>query len=105
MDIQTLSKKVIGKNGLETNAVYRVTNKKGHKLTIADIKTLKEKFKTQALGKHDYYNLNCMKLYNGGGFKTATDENDLINYFDNLVKDPDKFLEYDFIDFNVNYST
>jgi hypothetical protein len=104
MNIETISKKKIGLKGKEENAVYRVSKKNGGKLTINDVKLLKQKFQQKANKEHDFYQLNCMKFMGGAGFKTATDENDLINYFENLVKDPDKFVEFDFVDFNVNFS-
>jgi hypothetical protein len=103
MDIKILDKKKLGKKGKEEISTVRVSRKKGQ-LTMNDIHKLKEEIRKKALEKYKNFELKFMVLRNGGSFKTATDENQLLEYFTDLVKDPTKFTQFDSVDFQIIYS-
>lgn len=105
MEIQKLESKKLGKKGKEELAVYRLSRKKkGERLTINDIHNIKAQLKEAMESKYDNYELKTIVFRNDGMWKTATDENKLLDYFTDLVKDPNKFLQFENVDFQVVYS-
>ena len=105
MEIEKINSKKLGKYGKEELGTYRLKRKKkGEQLTLNDIHNIKAQIKTNVEAKYDNFELKTIVFRNGGMWKTATDENKLLDYFTDLVKDPNKFLHFDSVDFHIIYS-
>jgi hypothetical protein len=89
------------KIGKTTEKVTRIRKTNG-KITIADVKNMSEVFKRDNEKKFKYFDVPLLKVNVGGSWFTFT--NDKFNeYFEDKVKDPSKFYQFDEVHMYVHY--
>jgi len=82
-----------------------ISCKKNHrKITINDVKNTRAQFMEDGLKQHGKgkFEINLIKV-NTGKWVTFTSEEKFNEYFENNVKDPTKFYEFDEVHFYVQY--
>jgi hypothetical protein len=98
MEVKKLREQPVG---AVTEKVVRVKRKKG-KVTVNDIKNLREKFINDGENQFDVFKVPLIKV-NAGKWVTFTSEEKFNEYFESKVKDPSKFYEFDEVHFYVHY--
>lgn len=79
--------------------------KKNHgKITINDVNNIRDKFIKDGIKQHgkDKFNVPLIKV-NAGKWVTFTSQEKFNDYFENKVKDPTKFYEFDEVHFYIQY--
>jgi hypothetical protein len=99
MDYKKLNEKKIG---AITEKVMGVSKKNG-KITMNDIKNMRNKFNADGKKQFKHFETGLIKVESGGRYLTFTDEEKFNSYFENKVKDPSKFYEFDNVLFYIQY--
>jgi hypothetical protein len=81
--------------------VYKITRNDGN-VTIKDIENTKKKWLESGRKKYEAMNINMIKVLSDR-WMTFTNEKDFNEFFENKVRDPSKFNEFDRVDFYVQY--
>lgn len=89
------------KIGKSTEKVTRIKKANG-KITINDVKNISEVFKRDNEKKFKHFEIKLIKVL-AGGFWSSFDELKFNEYFNDKVKDPSKFYQFDNVDFYVHY--
>jgi len=89
------------KAGATKVQAYKITRKKGL-VTINDIKRAKKHWIESGSKKFKAISIDKIKVH-AGQWLTFTTEEKFNEYFENKVKDPSKFYEFDQVLFFVNW--
>lgn len=88
--------KIVGKT---KEQAYKITKTKGN-VTVKDVVNIKKQWIQEGLKKHKAVNIDMIKVLSGK-WVTFTSEEKFTEYFENKVKDPTKFYNFEQVVFYV----
>lgn len=89
------------KIGKVTEQAFKITKEKG-KLTKKDVENIRKNCVKEGKKKYNAVNVDMIKVLSGN-WMTFTSEEKFNEYFENKVKDPSKFYEFEQAIFYVQF--